>query len=83
MTTRKQAIEDLRMFSIKEPQTYLVNIIPLIERIESLNVKRNVYFVFQGLGRLWRQAWEIEIWRHASNLNRNIFSFKIRLILYS
>jgi hypothetical protein len=33
MTTRKQAIEDLSMFGIKEPQTYLVDIIPLVEMI--------------------------------------------------
>ena len=28
MTTRKQATEDLSMFGIKEPQTYLVDIMP-------------------------------------------------------
>jgi len=33
MTTRKQAIEDLSMFGIKEPQIYLVDIIPLVEMI--------------------------------------------------
>ena len=33
MTTRKHAIEDLRMYGIKKPQTYLVDIIPLVEMI--------------------------------------------------
>ena len=33
ITTRKQAIEDLSMFGIKEPQAYLVDIIPLVEVI--------------------------------------------------
>ncbi len=31
--TRQEAIEDLSMFGIKEPYTYLVDIIPLIEMI--------------------------------------------------
>ena len=30
-TTRKEAIEDLSMFGIEEPQAYLVDIIPLVE----------------------------------------------------
>jgi hypothetical protein len=33
IATREQAIEDLRMFGIKEPYTYLVDIIPLVEMI--------------------------------------------------
>jgi hypothetical protein len=33
ITTRKQAIEDLSTFGIKEPQSYLVDIIPLVEMI--------------------------------------------------
>lgn len=33
ITTREQAIEDLSMFGIKEPYTYLIDIIPLIEMI--------------------------------------------------
>ncbi len=33
ITTREQAIEDLGMFGIKEPYTYLLDIIPLIEMI--------------------------------------------------
>jgi hypothetical protein len=31
MTTRQQAIEDLSVFGTKEPQTYLLDIIPLVE----------------------------------------------------
>ena len=33
MTTRQEAIEDLSMFGIKEPYTYLLDIIPLVEMI--------------------------------------------------
>jgi hypothetical protein len=33
MTTCQEAIEELSLFGIKEPQTYLVDIIPLIEII--------------------------------------------------
>ena len=33
ITTREQAIEDLSMLGIKEPQIYLIDIIPLIEMI--------------------------------------------------
>ena len=33
MTTHRQATEDLSMFGIKEPQTYLVDIILLVEMI--------------------------------------------------
>jgi hypothetical protein len=33
IATREQAIEDLRMFGIKEPYTYLLDIIPLVEMI--------------------------------------------------
>lgn len=33
ITTREQAIEDLSMFGIKEPYTYLIDIIPLVEMI--------------------------------------------------
>ena len=33
MTTRQEAIEDLSMFGIKEPQIYLLDIIPLVEMI--------------------------------------------------
>ncbi len=33
ITTREQTIEDLSMFGIKEPYTYLIDIIPLIEMI--------------------------------------------------
>jgi hypothetical protein len=33
ITTREQAIEDLSIFGIKEPYTYLLDIVPLIEMI--------------------------------------------------
>jgi hypothetical protein len=33
MTTRQEAIKELSLFGIKEPQTYLVDIVPLIEMI--------------------------------------------------
>ena len=33
ITTREEAIEDLSLFGIKEPYTYLIDIIPLIEMI--------------------------------------------------
>ncbi len=31
--TRQEAIEDLRMFGIKEPYIYLLDIVPLVEMI--------------------------------------------------
>ncbi len=33
ITTFQEAIEDLNLFGIKEPYTYLIDIIPLIEMI--------------------------------------------------
>ncbi len=33
MTTREEAIQDLSLFGIKDPYTYLIDIIPLIEMI--------------------------------------------------
>lgn len=33
ITTFQEAIEDLNLFGIKEPYTYLIDIIPLVEMI--------------------------------------------------
>ena len=33
ITTLQEAIEDLNLFGIKEPYTYLIDIIPLVEMI--------------------------------------------------